>query len=114
MVVESSSHFLGRLRRFINSCRGSDLEDEQLLRRFWQRQDEAAFEALVHRHGTMVLGVCRRVLGDVQFASISAGGEHACGLSLDQVLYCWGGGGEGQIGAGSTMVHSSPGRVRLQ
>lgn len=66
MVVDSSRHFLGRLRQLINSCRGSDLEDEQLLRRFWQNQDQTAFEALVHRHGTMVLGVCRRLLSDPQ------------------------------------------------
>jgi RNA polymerase sigma-70 factor (ECF subfamily) len=38
------------------------LTDGQLLERFRTRQDEAAFEALVHRHGPVVLGVCRRVL----------------------------------------------------
>jgi RNA polymerase sigma factor (sigma-70 family) len=40
------------------------LSDEQLLGRFVARRDEAAFEALVLRHGTMVWGVCRRVLRD--------------------------------------------------
>jgi RNA polymerase sigma factor (sigma-70 family) len=39
------------------------LGDAELLRRFNARRDEAAFEALVERHGPMVLGVCRRVLG---------------------------------------------------
>src|SRR5579883_1727984 len=34
------------------------------LRRVMLRQDEAAFEALVHRHGPMVFGVCRRVVGN--------------------------------------------------
>src|SRR5579875_827795 len=41
--------------------------DEQLLGRFMARRDEAAEEAfaeLVRRHGPMVLGVCRRILGD--------------------------------------------------
>src|SRR5437868_5655112 len=36
----------------------------QLLERFVTGRDEVAFEALVARHGPMVLGVCRRLLRD--------------------------------------------------
>jgi RNA polymerase sigma-70 factor (ECF subfamily) len=40
------------------------LNDGQLLDRFVARREEAVFEALLHRHGPMVWGVCRRVLRD--------------------------------------------------
>ena len=36
--------------------------DRELLERYVACRDEAAFEALLRRHGPMVLGVCRRVL----------------------------------------------------
>ncbi len=44
------------------------LSDADLLARFAQLRDEAAFELLVWRHQRMVLGVCRRLLRDAHDA----------------------------------------------
>jgi RNA polymerase sigma factor (sigma-70 family) len=42
--------------------------DRQLLERFSSRRDEEAFAQLVHRHGPLVLGVCRQILRHEQDA----------------------------------------------
>jgi RNA polymerase sigma-70 factor (ECF subfamily) len=41
------------------------LTDAELLERYLSGRDEAAFGAIVHRHGPMVLRVCRGVLDDI-------------------------------------------------
>jgi RNA polymerase sigma factor (sigma-70 family) len=59
------------VRHIIQAARGrsgGELSDGQLLEWFLAARAEDAFEALVHRHGPMVLGVCRRVLGHVHDA----------------------------------------------
>lgn len=50
------------LRRMALHQKAGSLSDALLLEGFIARRDEAAFEALVQRHGPMVLGVCRRLL----------------------------------------------------
>jgi RNA polymerase sigma factor (sigma-70 family) len=52
------------LRRLVGAGSGGDSTDGQLLQRFAGQREEAAFAALVQRHGPLVLGVCRRVLHD--------------------------------------------------
>lgn len=44
------------------------LRDDQLLVRFFQHQEDAAFSTLVERYGPMVYNVCRRILGDAHDA----------------------------------------------
>src|SRR5947208_6910299 len=51
------------LRRSVLAREVDALSDRQLIEQFVSRRDEIAFEALVRRHGPMVLGVCRRVTG---------------------------------------------------
>ncbi len=51
------------LRRIMRPPDGN-ATDDQLLDLFCRQGDEAAFASLVHRHGPMVFGVCRRILGN--------------------------------------------------
>src|SRR5688572_12319182 len=46
----------------------SALTDDQLLTRFFTSREDAAFRLLLERHGPLVYGVCRRVLGDANDA----------------------------------------------
>jgi RNA polymerase sigma-70 factor (ECF subfamily) len=50
------------LRRAASGSRCADLSDGELLTLYLACRDETAFEALLHRHGPMVLAVCRRML----------------------------------------------------
>jgi RNA polymerase sigma factor (sigma-70 family) len=60
-------HVLDHLQRALPHPDGG-LSDGQLLARFVATRDESAFTALLHRHGRMVLGVARRVVGHAQDA----------------------------------------------
>src|SRR5579864_4975540 len=53
---------LQQIHRLFSRGTAAGLGERQLLDRFITQRDEAAFEALVARHGPMVLGVCRRLL----------------------------------------------------
>jgi RNA polymerase sigma factor (sigma-70 family) len=53
-----------QLERLFAQGTASGLTEGELLERFVSRRDEAAFEALVARHGPMVLRVCRHLLRD--------------------------------------------------
>src|SRR5690349_19730026 len=55
---------LRQIHCLFNEGTVAGLSDAQLLERFASRRDGAAFEALVHRHGPMVLAVCRGILKD--------------------------------------------------
>ncbi|MFO0844958.1 MAG: sigma-70 family RNA polymerase sigma factor [Gemmataceae bacterium] len=51
------------LIRRVRSGAVAGYSDRELVDRFVQLNDQAAFEALLDRHGPMVLGVCRRAAG---------------------------------------------------
>ena len=56
---------LQHLRKLTDPGRDRELCDRDLLERFRRGREEAAFTLLVQRHGSMVLAVCRRILGKV-------------------------------------------------
>jgi len=62
-----ATHALADVLRYIH-CLASDLfvdaSDGKLLEQFITQRDELAFAALLQRHGPLVFGVCRQVLGN--------------------------------------------------
>ncbi len=57
---------LHQLRHLFEGRSIAGVSEWQLLHRYLDRRDEVAFEAIVSRHGPMVLGVCRRMLADAR------------------------------------------------
>src|SRR5579864_2680093 len=68
MANSPANTVIEHLRKAVLLPDASRSSDGQILHRFVETRDELAFEILVRRHGPMVLGVCRRVLGHVQDA----------------------------------------------
>jgi RNA polymerase sigma factor (sigma-70 family) len=64
----SSGETLKGVVRHLRATLGNAPTDLELLTRYAQRRDEAAFADLVRRHGGLVLGVARRQLSDVHQA----------------------------------------------
>jgi cytochrome c peroxidase len=64
MTKTAGSPVLHVIRRVVEDQRLKELPDQELLRRFSTGRDEAAFSALLRRHGLMVLDICRNMLGN--------------------------------------------------
>ena len=67
MLRVASASVVPRMESLFNGGCVAGLSDRQLIERFTTRRDstgEAAFAALVARHGPMVLSVCRQLLSD--------------------------------------------------
>lgn len=52
------------------------------------------------------------VAGSLTFRTISAGGQHSCGISTDSLAYCWGANTSGQLGDSSQIDRPTPVLVR--
>src|SRR6266702_2032410 len=62
MATSQMNGVIQHLRKAVLLPDGASPTDAQLLEDYLSRRDEAALAALVHRHGPLVWGVCRRVL----------------------------------------------------
>jgi alpha-tubulin suppressor-like RCC1 family protein len=60
--------------------------------------------ALAYRRPTLVKG-------GLHFVQLTAGTDHTCGVTTDNLAYCWGENREGQLGDGTTADRSVPVRV---
>src|SRR6266849_312455 len=83
------------IRSLLAAGQTRELPDRDLLERFVTRHDEAAFTAIVERHGPLVFGVCRRTLRsehhaeDACQATFLVLARKAGSIRKRQSLGCW-------------------------
>src|SRR5712692_2333946 len=68
MAIGQLSKVIEHVRSILAKQDAAGMTDGDLLKRYVQQRDEAAFETLVRRHGPMVFGVCQRVLHNLHDA----------------------------------------------
>jgi RNA polymerase sigma factor (sigma-70 family) len=68
MPAERVHLVVQHIRRWLGAPADMQIADVRLLADFVQNRNEAAFTAIVRRHGPLVLDVCRRVLADAHRA----------------------------------------------
>lgn len=59
-----------------------------------------------------ILVVPALVAGGLVLRTITAGGQHACGITVDSLAYCWGANGSGQLGDSTRTDRPLPVPVR--
>lgn len=67
----------------------------------------AASGNVTFKDGTADLGVAQLQALGVSVAQMAAAGEHTCALSTSKRVWCWGNGGSGQLGYGTTTSFNS-------
>ncbi len=101
---------------------GSPLEDREVVWRSWDPTvAEMSQGGVVRglRRGTVRVTATSDAHADtasvtvlVLYRSVTAGVEHSCGITLLSAAYCWGNGGSGRLGTGSTESAPTPSYVQ--
>src|SRR5262249_50660520 len=95
MTDAQPGQVLRYVRRLALPAQAEALSDAQLLERFRSTRDEAAFAALLQRHGGLVWAVCRYVLAHEQDAeeafqaTFLALAQKAGAIRKDQAVASW-------------------------
>jgi RNA polymerase sigma factor (sigma-70 family) len=94
MADSRSKRVLWHLHQWLGTA-ATPADEGQLLERFVRLRDEEAFAELVARHGSLVLGLCRRLLGnvhdaeDVFQAAFFVLARKAATIHKPESLSCW-------------------------